>query len=188
MQLDGNDDEILMARIASGNQLAFASLVERYTNRAYAAAWRILNGSADAEDVVQEVFTRLWVHAPSWDAGKAKFSTWFYRILLNACIDHKRKRVNLPLDVIDEPQDATPSIEQRLVQDQLALHVAAQVHALPERQRLAILLCYFEGLSNQEAAEIMQLHIKALEALLVRARKTLHLTLASLMQNEREAV
>src|ERR1700756_2816664 len=96
----GDDDAALMQRIAGGDNRAFEKLVQRHLPRSVRMATRITGSAAEAEDVLQEAFTRVWKHAAEWEqpgTTGAQFSTWFYRIVLNLCIDHKRKRVFAPL-------------------------------------------------------------------------------------------
>jgi RNA polymerase sigma-70 factor (ECF subfamily) len=182
-------DETLMSRIAAGDRRAFQCVVGRYGRRAHALAQRMLFNRSLAEDTVQEAFTKIWVHAGGWDRDKAKFSTWFYRILTNACIDAQRKKNyrdkgNVALDDTMEIADPSLSAEQRLIAAQQSQRVREALAALPDRQRLALTLCYYEEMSNKQAAEVMGVHIKALEGLLMRARTGLKRTLAPLAQQE----
>ncbi len=165
-----------MARVATGDSAAFNWLVRAHLPRAYAIARRVLNNQADAEEAAQDAFTKLWVHAADWKEGKAKFTTWLYRIVVNAALDIARKK-KLPTTsdetVLAMQADDAASIEDRLqVHDQhKALHAA--LDALTAQQRAAVSLCYFEEMTNPEAAKVMGINIKALEGLLVRARKSL---------------
>jgi RNA polymerase sigma-70 factor (ECF subfamily) len=83
-------DEALCERVAAGDDAAFERLVERYQQRAYRLAWSILRDAEDARDLSQEAFVRLFQSAGSF-RGRAKFSTWFYRLVVNLCLDHRRK-------------------------------------------------------------------------------------------------
>jgi RNA polymerase sigma-70 factor, ECF subfamily len=168
-----------MSTIAQGDRQAFRRIVERYAKRAYAVAFRLLYNRSDAEDLTQEAFAKLWVSAPLWEQEKGEFSTWFYRILTNACIDSRRKKKPVALDQSMEITDPAPGAEQQLSGKQTARRVQRAIEALPERQQVALTLCYYEEFSNQEAADIMGIHIKALEGLLARARKTLRVVLAA---------
>lgn len=165
-----------MARVAKGDAAAFNWLVRAHLPRAYSIARRVLNNQADAEEAAQDAFTKLWVHAADWKEGKAKFTTWLYRIVVNASLDLARKK-KLPTTsdetVMAMQADGTASIEDRLaVEDEHeALHGA--LASLTAQQRAAVSLCYFEELTNPEAAKVMGINIKALEGLLVRARKSL---------------
>ncbi len=177
IEIDGDDDAALMQKIAGGNNRAFERLVQRHLPRSVRMAARITGSAAEAEDAVQEAFIRVWKHAAQWespDAAGAQFSTWFYRIVLNLCIDHKRKRTFTPLDDISEPDDERDNAETGLQRRELSERVRGAVDTLPDRQRAAFVLCFYEERSNKEAAAVLGVSVKALESLLVRARKTLH--------------
>lgn len=182
--MDSRSDEALMAAIGRGDQRAFAVLADRHGKRATALAARITLNRSDAEEVVQEAFLRVWVKAPSWrpqeGAGDAQFQTWFRRVLVNLCIDRRRRPVSEDIEKVPEMADDQPSAQDRLDQKQTAARVADAVAELPERQRAALALCHFEGASNIEAAEILGLSVGAVESLLVRARRTLKSSLADL--------
>lgn len=169
-------DEQLMARIAQGDRRAFDWLVRQHLPRAYAIARRVLSNRADAEEAAQDAFTKLWVHASDWQPGKAAFSTWMYRIVVNAALDiARRKQLPVTTDeaVLGLQADTTPDVDIRMGDDEEKQRVRAAVETLTPQQRAAVSLCYFEEMTNPEAAQAMGIHIKALEGLLVRARKTL---------------
>ena len=168
-----DSDESLMALIRQGSHQAFSILVRRHTDRFYAAAFRMTGRAAEAEDLVQEAFMKIWQKPDVWKDDKgAKFTTWFYRILVNQNIDRMRKNQKLTSDDSILPfiadgrtgpeEDAIVSEEQRRIETAIAV--------LPERQRTALNLCFYEGLSNAEAAGIMGVKVKALESLLIRAK------------------
>jgi RNA polymerase sigma-70 factor (ECF subfamily) len=131
---------------------------------------------ADAEEAVQDAFDKVWVNAARYNPAKAAVGTWFYRILTNTCLNMARKRPPefVTLDVIEEVvADEEKGQDERLMAHREGLRVRMAVQSLSERQRLAVVLCYFEDMTNPEAAQVMGLHVKALEGLLVRARKLL---------------
>ncbi len=171
--LSAESDRVLVRQVAEGDEAAYAVLVTRHTNRHLAFAERVLVDRAEAEDAVQEAFLKLWSRANSFDPAAAKFTTWFYRVVLNQCLDRKRKKrpESLPegFDGVDEREDPSGAYEE----SETASYVKRKLDQLPERQRYAITLCYYEGLSNKEAAEILGLGVKALESLLTRGRKRL---------------
>lgn len=176
-------DEDLMIRIGSGDRVAFGDLVRRHLDRAVAVAQRVTGSRGDAEEIAQEAFLRVWTKAPQWRAADgdfrgARFTTWLYRVLVNLSIDRKRRPAMAPLDDANDPPDPADSAQQSLERAQLSSRVAAAVAELPERQRAALTLCFYEGLSNREAAEVLSLTPGAVESLLVRARRTLRETLA----------
>lgn len=169
------DDQELLALIQDGSQEAFSVLVQRHTERFYRLAFRYLHNKETAEDVVQDAFVKLWEDPGKWQAErKNKFTTWFYRIVVNLCLDSQKKKK--PLELGDQElsiadQRETPDAEMLRNEKQEVLE--KEIAALPERQRTALNLCFDEGLSNQEAAEVMGLKLKALQSLVMRAKSTL---------------
>lgn len=173
MALDNEDDHGLMVRVQRGDHQAFSQLVQRHSARFYAVAFRMLNNSAEAEDVVQDSFLKLWNKPQAWDAKKnAKFTTWFYRVVTNAAIDKARRRVKVVSGekIIDFVADERRNPEDQMYQDETQRVLEDAIQSLPERQRAALNLCFYEGLSNKEAADILDVNLKALESLLMRAK------------------
>jgi RNA polymerase sigma-70 factor, ECF subfamily len=177
--LAAETDQNLTARVARGEQAAYSLLVLRHTNMHLSLAQRLMGNREEAEDALQDAFIKLWTNAWQYDAGKAKFSTWFYRIVLNQCLDRKRRKKPVALPEEFEVVDDSAGPDELLSESQAATVVKRQLDQLPERQKAAIVLCYYQGLSNKEAAVIMDIRVKALESLLTRGRKTLAKTLAS---------
>src|ERR1700760_4727845 len=103
-----DEDEPLLRRLAEDDESAFRQLVERHIDRAYGIALRIVGGRADAEDVVQDTLLKVWTHRGRWQHGRAKFSTWLYRVVTNRCIDLRRAPRTDDVDAIPEPVDARP--------------------------------------------------------------------------------
>ena len=96
-------DEELLDRLAADDEAAFRLLVERHIDRAFGIALRLLGSRADAEDVVQDTMLKVWTHRGQWQHGRAKFSTWLYRVVTNRCIDlHRRPRTD-NVDAVPEP-------------------------------------------------------------------------------------
>jgi RNA polymerase sigma-70 factor (ECF subfamily) len=166
-----------MAAIAAGDQLAFARLVDRHLARTVGLATRLMGSRADGEEIAQEAFSRVWSHAARWrpmgGGGNARFTTWLYRIAVNLAIDRKRRAKLTPLDEVEEPLDESDDGFDRIHKRQVSDAVAAAMLKLPERQRIALSLCFFDEVSNIEAGKIMGLSVGAVESLLVRARRTL---------------
>lgn len=168
------DDHELLTLIQDGSQDAFAVLVRRHTERFYRLAYRYLQNRETAEDIVQDAFLKLWEAPRRWQPERnSKFTTWFYRIVVNLCLDWQKKKRPLTLDeelpLIDERE--TPDTGMIRTQEQQVLE--QEIAALPERQRMALNLCFAEGLSNQEAAEVIGVRLKALQSLIMRAKATL---------------
>lgn len=166
-------DETLMILVSGGDHAAYGVLVDRHADRMIRMAQRTVGSRQAAEDIVQDAFIRIWTNACQWQAGRAKFTTWTYRILMNLCIDHHRRPRSESLDTIEDPMDPAPDAIDSLYRTQVAQHVAVAIANLPVNQRAAIALCYYEGLSNIEAAEILSVTISAVESLLVRGRRRL---------------
>ncbi len=172
-----DDDSRLMVLIGAGDEGAFKTLMDRHMLRAVRQAARLIGNDSQAEDIAQEAFVRVWRHADRWQETAqrgARFSTWLYKIILNLVIDEKRKRQTVAIDSIAEPaDDRQPGAEDMIVRQQRAAEVQAALRQLPDRQREAFVLCFFEEYSNRDAAELLDVSVKALESLLVRARRSL---------------
>ncbi len=166
----------LMQRVKTGDEQAFRTLVTRHLPKAHSIAQRVLHSHADAQEAVQDAFSKVWINATCFDASQASFGTWFYRILTNTCLDMARKSPPIHTDieqVENTLHDTSKPQDEALSHREQNAHIRAVVQTLPNNQRMAVVLCYFEDMTNQEAAAIMKLHVKALEGLLTRARKTL---------------
>lgn len=163
-------DEALVAQVCNGSGQAFACLVDRHGLRFRAIALRTCKDAALAEEMVQESFVKLWTRPAAFNAEKARFTTWFHRVVVNRCLDELRKKKPEALpegyDAVDERPDAQADMESESNKTVLM----AALNRLSERQKSALSLSYLDGYSNLEAAEIMDLNLKAYESLLVRAR------------------
>lgn len=169
-------DTRLLAQIARGDERAFAELVQRHTGRIHALARRFTGSTADADDVVQDVFWSVWRKADRWDPRGVKVSTWIYRIALNRCIDlDRRKKVRrlVGLDTVEDPVEPDPGAEHGAVVRGELKAVSRDIQALPARQRAAILLAASGDISTSEIAARLGISDGAAEQLLVRARRTL---------------
>ena len=176
--MEGPADHDLMARVARGDQLAFRLLSRRHARAALALARRIVGNDAIAEELVQEAFLRVWVNAPRW-RPQAAFRTWLYRIVINLCLNERRRPQALPLGAAGDPPDPAPEADTELAQRERDRLVAAAIAALPARQRAAIVLTYHQGLSNAEAADALDTSVSGIETLLVRAKRALRAALGA---------
>jgi RNA polymerase sigma-70 factor, ECF subfamily len=168
------DDQELLALIQDGSHQAFAELVQRHTERFYRLAYRYAQNRETAEDLVQDAFLRLWENPASWRPDRnSKFTTWFYRIVVNLCLDWQKKKRPVPLDEDMPLADEREPADEAMIRSQEQRLLEKEIAALPERQRTALNLCFDEGLSNQEAAEAMGVNLKALQSLIMRAKTTL---------------
>jgi RNA polymerase sigma-70 factor (ECF subfamily) len=181
-------DAELMLRFQRGDESAFAALVRSYQGRIVSLAYRYLGSAADAEDLAQEVFLRVYRAKESYEAS-AKFSTWVYRITANASLNFLRGKKarrgvsgamptgggtaetaggdGAPADFEDEDAEAPGD---RMEKDELARVLRRIVDDLPERQRMAIVLNKYEGLCYDDVASAMDMSVMAVKSLLTRAR------------------
>jgi len=180
--LNETDPDVeLLARIGNNEPQAVNEMVTRKLPRLLALAGRLLGDADEARDVAQDTFLRIWKQAGQWRSGQARFDTWLHRVALNLCYDRLRRRKEQPLadsDELPEAVDPAPLPEELLQASAQSDLMAAALAALPERQREAIVLQYYQDLSNIEAAQLMNISVDALESLLSRARRNLRNHLA----------
>jgi RNA polymerase sigma-70 factor (ECF subfamily) len=177
-------DEQLVTGSAGGNRRAFDELVVRHGPYALRVAVRLLRDRVLAEDVVQEAFMRCWSQIHRFDSRQARFTTWLYRIVVNLCIDTKRRRKPEPLPADFDLIDAGAAADDTMESNERAAVLARALNELPVRQRAALTLVYEEGLSGAEAAQALGSSVKALERLLARARMYLRARLLSRQLSE----
>lgn len=168
-------DEELMLAVCQGDQSAYQTLVRQHLKSISHYAYRVLGNQRDTEDIAQEVFLRMWTNASKWQPEKAKLSTWLHRITYNLCVDHLRKHGNTQLeDNFDDAGVTDPLAESHSIeQQQQSKALDRAIANLPENQRSALMLCHYGGFSNKEAADIMNISVKALESNISRARRSL---------------
>lgn len=178
--MQGPSDEALMLRVGNGDGAACRLLVDRHLAPVLAFSQRLLGNRADAEEVAQEVFLRVWTKACDWTPGAAKLSTWLHQVALNLCRDRlRRQRPSTPLEEAPDPADPAPGAVERIQSAQVGQRVNRALDALPVRQREAIVLCHYQALSNVEAAGLLGVSVEALESLLSRGRRALRKALAA---------
>lgn len=175
----GQNDDALMAAVAAGSRPAFARLVERHGSAAWRLAYRLAGDAGDAEDLVQEGFARLWHQAGRWQAGQAGVAAFLTRVITNLAIDRSRRKRPLPMADLPDDPDPAPLADAVLAGADTARRIQLCVAALPERQRAAIVLTYWEGLTGPMAAQTLDISPKAFESLLIRARAALKAVLAA---------
>lgn len=182
-------DAELVARVARDDRSAVRQLVARKLPRLLALAVRMLGDRMEAEDVAQEAFVRIWKQAPHWREGEARFDTWLHRVAMNLCYDRLRARRETPEPAPEDEQseDETRSPggpEAALEARQHGARVRQALATLPPRQREALVLTYYQELSNAETAGLMGITVDALESLLVRARRAIRIQLTEAAPNE----
>jgi RNA polymerase sigma-70 factor, ECF subfamily len=177
-------DAELVRNAGAGDAQAASALVRRHLPRMVGLARRMLNDAAEAEDVAQEVFLRVWREAPRWQPGAAKFETWMHRVALNLCYDRlRRRREKSDPDAGVYVADRAPLASEQWLARQRSQQVHAALADLPERQRAALELVHFQELTNIAAAETLEISVEALESLLARGRRALKAALADVAQD-----
>jgi RNA polymerase sigma-70 factor, ECF subfamily len=178
-----DSDEALMARVARGDREAYQRLARRHLPAMLGLARRILGNAADAEDVAQEALLRVWTHAPRWQP-LAAFRTWLTRVVVNLCLDRKRRAPWVSLEAAGEIEDPAPHAGERAEASERERRLNAAIGKLPARQRAAIVLTYGEGLSNAQVAETLGTTVSAVETLLVRGKQNLRRALDDVIDGD----
>ncbi|WP_439105537.1 sigma-70 family RNA polymerase sigma factor [Congregibacter sp.] len=172
--MNREQEALLVARVAKGDRAAFSVLVEAHQQPLARYARRMLSDTSAADDIVQEAFVRLWTRAGSFNSASARLTTWLHNIAHNLCVDSFRRNARMSFTDDDsqlEQQESGPDSD--LETKEKADRVRSALQRLPERQRGALLMCHYQGLSNRDAANILDVSVDALESLLARARRRL---------------
>ncbi len=182
---EGFTDAEVMLRVKAGDESAFDFLVQKYRRPLVSFMYRMARNTAAAEDLAQEVFLRVYRSRQTYEAS-AKFTTWLYRIATNLAVNHardtrhERPEVTVSLDEPDEETgttldvaDGTASVEESLVRRERMLAIRAKVEALPERQKLAVIMHKYQQMDYKQIAEVLKLSESATKSLLFRAYETL---------------
>lgn len=174
-------DAELVARAIRGEDAAFTELMRRHKNGLFGFARRYVGGADAASDIVQETFVAAWRALRRYDSARS-FGVWLRAIALNKCRDRARRlavrRIVFGEKDLDAPEarrqaDAAPNAESRLESAQRHAALATAIASLPAKLKEPLILTYFEGLSQQEAAEILEVSAKTVETRVYRARKKL---------------
>jgi RNA polymerase sigma-70 factor (ECF subfamily) len=178
-------DAEIMLRVRAGDQSAFDYLVQKYRRPLVSFMYRMARNTAAAEDLAQEVFLRVYRSRASYEAS-AKFTTWLYRIATNLAVNHARDTRHERPEVtvsIDEPDDDTGTTfelpdgnltaEQAMVRRERMLAIRSKVEALPEQQRLAVIMHKYQQMDYKQIAEVLKRSESATKSLLFRAYETL---------------
>ena len=190
---EGTSDAEVMLRVKAGDQPAFNYLVQKYRRPLVSFMYRMARNAAVAEDLAQEVFLRVYRSRESYEAS-AKFTTWLYRIATNLAVNHARdtrhERPELMVS-LDEPDEATGmtmdladgemTAEQAMVRRERLMGIRRKIEALPERQRLAVVMHKYQQMDYRQIAEVLELSESATKSLLFRAYETLREQLKELI-------
>jgi len=179
------DDAQVMLLVRGGDDSAFNYLVARYRRAMVSFMYRMVHNAAIAEELAQEVFLRVYRSRASYSAD-AKFTTWLYRIATNLAVNHardnknERPEVKASLDETDEETglsmdlaDDRPNVEQEILRRERLKAIRKHVEALPERQRMAVMMHKYQELDYRQIAEVLDLSESATKSLLFRAYETL---------------
>jgi len=183
-------DHALMARIATGDHRAFRQLVERHQDAIVGTVTKMLGNSSDSEDIAQLVFIRVWKHAKRYKPDN-KFTTYLYTIVRNLVYNESRRRSRKKTVSSDQqedehhlqhPDDPAAQPDSTLLTVELQQAIDAAIQALPETQRMAVVLRRYENLPYDEIAEVLDTSVPSVKSLLFRARTTLRDSLAKHME------
>ena len=169
-----------MLAVRDGDLDAFGKLVEGHQAAAWSTAYRFLGDAAEAEDIAQQAFLNILEAADRYEPS-AKFTTYLYRVVTRLCIDRSRRKQPLYTDDLPDRATPTPSPAEAAEQRERDEAVRAALAKLPDRQRMVVVLRYYEGLSGSEIAAAMGTSVKAIERLLARARAGLEQNLAGFL-------
>jgi RNA polymerase sigma-70 factor (ECF subfamily) len=183
--VDPASDAAIMLRVAAGDEAGFNYLVGKYHRPIIHFLFRMAQNQAVAEELAQEVFLRVYRSRESYRAD-AKFTTWLYRIATNLAVNHardtrhERASQSVYLDAADEETGTTPevaddepTVEERLMREERMAAIRKHVMALPERQRMAVLMHKYQGMDYRQIGEVLKLSESATKSLLFRAYQTL---------------
>jgi RNA polymerase sigma-70 factor (ECF subfamily) len=168
-----------MERVGAGDHPAFAELVIRHQDKAWALAWRMLGDAAEAQDAVQETFLRI-LRSASRYRPDASFRTYLFHVLTHVCLDMRAKKHPDYGAELSQVASGAMSPEQRALQRETSFEVHRALAKLPARQRAALLLRHFDGLSYQEIAAVLGVSAKAVDSILQRGRDSLRKLLQNL--------
>jgi len=185
-----DQEAALIERCQRGDVGAFDALVARYSSWVYHLAYRMTGDPDDAEDVAQEAFVRVFKAIRRYRRGAA-FSTWLYRVVMNACLDElkRRQRRPVPLSAVVEPdapppEQADPSADPLAIAQQRERQAAIRraIASLPAHHRAVLVLCDLQGMSYEEAAQVIGARVGTVKSRLNRARLALKDRLEPVME------
>ncbi|MFN3826573.1 MAG: sigma-70 family RNA polymerase sigma factor [Micavibrio sp.] len=168
---DDPGDDVLIARIVARDEQAFAMITTRYSGIIFAIGYRMYANRTAAEDLVQDTFLKLWIHAGDWSPERgASVKTWLCHIASNLCIDRLRKSGREVLGDVPEQAGTDDNAEVSMGKAEIGAMVSSALQTLPDRQRLALIMFHYEEMSVIEIAAVLDTTPKAAEGLLSRGR------------------
>ncbi len=173
------DEAELIKQSVAGDESAYQLLLEKHLPSLSSYVLRMMANTAEADDIIQETFIRLWTRGNKFNPGTARLTTWLHNIAHNLCIDYFRKQYRFAGHFSEQEVSETPGPEENLSHQGLVKNIQEAMMSLPERQRSAIIMCHYQGLSNRDAAVILDVSVDALESLMARGRKKLRKLLGS---------
>ena len=190
-------DKALMRQVADGDEEALRELIEKHQGAVYGTITKMLGDPVEAQDLAQQVFVRVYRAAGSYRAS-AQFRTWMFTIVRNLVFNEHRRRsraILVPLHPsdpdsgtghmlpdLDLPDLANKAPDQHLLQEEMLEKINEAILALPEQQRLAVILRRYDEFSYEQIAEVLKTSVPATKSLLFRARETLRIALRSYLE------
>ena len=192
-------DKALMVRIAGGDEVALRDLIEKHQGAVYGTIAKMLGDPVEAQDLAQQVFVRVYRAAGS-DRATAQFKTWIFTIVRNLVFNEHRRRSRATLISLSPPENeqghsgsaggtdlpdtANKTPGENMLQAEMLRKIDEAILALPDQQRLAIVLRRYDEFSYEQIAEILKTSVPATKSLLFRARETLRIALQEYMDKE----
>jgi len=190
------NEDILIKRLKKGDQRAFEQIVNLNKDKLMRLAMGFVHDFHQAEDIVQEVFIKLWQNIEHWQEGKAKLSTWLYKVTVNQAINQLRNKKktsnlidigefvredeqgNIEVQLLDNSADSQKIIENK----ELAKILRLAINSLPRKQRIAFVLSKYQNMSSREIAEVMDITVSNVDVIIYRAKKNLQKQILKLMK------
>lgn len=190
------NEDILIKRLKKGDQRAFEQVVNLNKDKLLRLAMGFVHDFHQAEDIVQEVFIKLWQNIEHWQEGKAKLSTWLYKVTVNQAINQLRNKKktsnlidigefvredeqgNIEVQLLDNSADSQKIIENK----ELAKILRLAINSLPRKQRIAFVLSKYQNMSSREIAEVMDITVSNVDVIIYRAKKNLQKQILKLMK------
>ena len=190
------NEDILIKRLKKGDQRAFEQVVNLNKDKLLRLAMGFVHDFHQAEDIVQEVFIKLWQNIEHWQEGKAKLSTWLYKVTVNQAINQLRNKKktsnlidigefvredeqgNIEVQLLDNSADSQKIIENK----ELAKILRLAINSLPRKQRIAFVLSKYQNMSSREIAEVMDITVSNVDVIIYRAKKNLQKQILKVMK------